>query len=103
MVQTALRILPVLMHLVQTYLRTCRLFSITVMRFTFGRHIFFVFLFEWLTLLPIWIDFPQTSHFAMAYSFSADWAEDPSPAVVLLQWRHLSRLSLFFKHFLMTI
>jgi len=57
------------MHLVQTYFLTGRLFSRTRIFFMLAFQIFLVFLFEWLTLLPIWIDLPHTSHLAMIDTF----------------------------------
>ena len=53
----------------QTLFLTGRLFSSTRTFLMLGRQIFLVFLFEWLTLFPIWIALPHTSHFAITFPF----------------------------------
>ena len=43
-------------------------FSITLAFFMLAFHVLFVFLTEWLTLLPCTVALPQTSHFAIIYT-----------------------------------
>ncbi len=70
--QIALATLPERRHRVQILRLTGRLFSSTLTFLILGRQIFLVFLLEWLTLFPICIVLPHTSHFAIAGSFQTE-------------------------------
>ena len=61
----ALSTRPDFRHDVQTYIFLEPPSVFTLTDFTFDFHIFGVFLWEWLTLLPKWAPFSQIAHFAM--------------------------------------